>query len=340
VLVHASLALVATLLWTAVDGSRPSYSRAHAWVRTYLRFALAAILFGYGAAKVFKSQFPDPSASRLLEPLGEMSPMGLLWSFMGASEAYTVFGGFAEIIPAILLTFGRTTLLGALMAACTLTNIVMLNLSYDVPVKIYSLHLLAISLFLIAPDATRLLDFFVRNRAVAPRTGPSRGGGSRLRTAMTGAGITAMALYAIQAFTGARQLRDSSVRGEMQAPLHGLWTVEEFGTDGGSLLAVKDDVRWRHVTLPFPGALTVHLMNGKVKWYQLHVDEVRHLLALTDRGDGSHASLSYSEDREGLTLTGAVSGHTIRARLRRKALSEFPLRSRGFHWVNEYPFNR
>jgi hypothetical protein len=71
----------------------------------------------YGAAKVFKSQFPDPPASRLLEPLGEMSPMGLLWSFMGASEAYTVFGGLAETIPAILLMFGRTTLLGALAAA-------------------------------------------------------------------------------------------------------------------------------------------------------------------------------------------------------------------------------
>src|SRR6185295_12656867 len=112
VLVHASLAVLATLLWTALDGSRPNYSRVHAWLRTYLRFALAATLFSYGAAKVFKSQFPDPPASRLLEPLGEMSPMGLLWSFMGASGAYTVFGGLAETIPAILLMFGRTTLLG------------------------------------------------------------------------------------------------------------------------------------------------------------------------------------------------------------------------------------
>jgi hypothetical protein len=40
----------------------------------------------------------------------------------------------------------------------------MINLSYDVPVKLFASHLLFACLFLLALDAPRLLDFFVFNR--------------------------------------------------------------------------------------------------------------------------------------------------------------------------------
>jgi hypothetical protein len=46
-----------------------------------------------------------------------------------------------------------TLLLGALLVAATTTNVLLLNLSYDVPVKLYSVHLLVMALFLAAPMA-------------------------------------------------------------------------------------------------------------------------------------------------------------------------------------------
>src|SRR5947199_1204250 len=105
-------------------------------------------MLSFGAYKVIKSQFPAPSLDRLLEPYGDSSPMGLLWTFMGASKAYTIFGGFAEMLGGALLTVRRTTLLGALVCIGVITNIVMLNFSYDVPVKLYSTHLLLMAIFL------------------------------------------------------------------------------------------------------------------------------------------------------------------------------------------------
>ncbi len=39
-------------------------------------------------------------------------------------------------------------------------------------------------------------------------------------------------------------------------------------------------------------------------------------------------------------LEGTVNGKQIRGRFRRMDDSRFPLLSRGFHWVNERPFNR
>jgi hypothetical protein len=60
-------------------------------VRVLVRFFLAEMLFGYGFAKVFPLQFPEPSSYRLTEQLGDMSPMGLLWTFMGFSAALAIF---------------------------------------------------------------------------------------------------------------------------------------------------------------------------------------------------------------------------------------------------------
>jgi len=47
----------------------------------------------------------------------------------------------------MLLLFRRTVTLGAIASAAALLNIVLLNFCYDVPVKLYSAHLLLMALF-------------------------------------------------------------------------------------------------------------------------------------------------------------------------------------------------
>ncbi len=39
-------------------------------------------------------------------------------------------------------------------------------------------------------------------------------------------------------------------------------------------------------------------------------------------------------------MEGTLDGRKIKARMRRVETSDFLLISRGFHWINEYPFNR
>ena len=73
---------------------------------------LSVTLFGYGFAKVFPQQFGPPGPFKLIEPYGEFSPMGVLWSFMGASIPYVIFSGACEVAGGALVLFRRTTLLG------------------------------------------------------------------------------------------------------------------------------------------------------------------------------------------------------------------------------------
>ncbi len=140
--------------------------------RSYLRYVLAAAMLGYGLAKVSftHNQFPEIGAHSLGRTWGDSSPMGVVWSFMGASRPYTFFAGLGEVLGATLLIWRRTATLGALVTIGVMTNVVMLNFCYDVPVKLYSSHLLVMAVLIAVPDLPRLLDAVVLGRAVAPVT--------------------------------------------------------------------------------------------------------------------------------------------------------------------------
>src|SRR5205085_8277300 len=106
-------------------------------------------------------QFTYPNLSALLRPIGMRSPAGLFWTFMGASPAYVIFSGVAELIAAMLLIFKRTKVLGTAVAVGVLSNVVALNYSYDLGVKLFSSHLLLMAVFLLAPHLRTLADVFV-----------------------------------------------------------------------------------------------------------------------------------------------------------------------------------
>ncbi len=90
--------------------------------------------------------------------------MGLLWVFMGMSRLYSFFGGIGEMVGGLLLVVPRFTTLGALISGAMMTNVLLLNLAYDVPRKIYSIHLVLMCVFLLLPDLRRIVDFFLLNR--------------------------------------------------------------------------------------------------------------------------------------------------------------------------------
>ena len=114
----AVIAAGAALVWTAVvllvHRWKPDWHpdrRLHGLVRLLVRFFLCQMLFGYGFAKVIPLQFAQPSSVRLAQQLGDMSPMGLLWTFMGYSPSFQIFTGAIEVLAGLLLTTRRTTFL-------------------------------------------------------------------------------------------------------------------------------------------------------------------------------------------------------------------------------------
>jgi hypothetical protein len=150
VLVLVTLAILGAAIWTAVD-RRADHPRLVAGLRIVLRYYLAGVMLSYGFSKILRSQYSDLAIARYSEELGGMSPMRLLWTFMDYSKPYTIFGGLAEAIGGVLLLWRRTATLGALIVAAVMTNVLMLNLCYDVPVKLFSAQCLIIAIALAAP---------------------------------------------------------------------------------------------------------------------------------------------------------------------------------------------
>ena len=160
------LAALIAIVWSMLDRRNTDYPFVRDLLLSYLRYVLAFTLLGYGLAKVtFEfNQFPLVSDWQLKKTWGDSSPMNVLWAFMGSSRPYTIFAGLGEVLGATLLVWRRTATLGALVAIGVMTNVVLLNFCYDVPVKLYSSHLLTMAILIAIPDARRLANLLFWNR--------------------------------------------------------------------------------------------------------------------------------------------------------------------------------
>ncbi|MBW8873963.1 MAG: hypothetical protein JF614_03295 [Acidobacteria bacterium] len=342
VFIYAVLAAAVALIWSVLDRRRTQYTRLYDWLRIYVRFSLATAMMSYGAIKIIKSQFPSPSLDRLLQPIGDQSPMGLLWTFMGFSASYNVFTGLGEFLGGLLLTTRRTLLLGALLSIAVLSNIVMLNFSYDVPVKLYSLHLLAMAVFLCLPELRRLAHFFVLNRSAEPVEFPRLfarrwldRGALAVRTIFV-VGFAGLCFY--QAWDGRKTYGDLAPR----AALRGIWDVDQFEADGKTLPPlVNDPIRWHRVIFDRIGRMGIQSMNESRRRFSFKEKPRTNVIMLTRTDDPKWKStLSYTQTGPGLVaMEGMFDGRKVRATLRRVDKSDFLLISRGFHWINEYPLN-
>jgi hypothetical protein len=167
-----TFALAGGIIWTVIahlrKNRRTEYSTLHAWLRFLLRLTCGMFMIGYGLVKVFPLQMPPPSVGILNEPAGNMAPMTFLWTLIGLNPVYEIICGSAEVLGGLLLLYRRTALAGALFSAFVVTNIVLYNFCFDVPVKLFAANLLLGCIFLALPDALSLCRFFWSHRPAAP----------------------------------------------------------------------------------------------------------------------------------------------------------------------------
>jgi hypothetical protein len=169
VFVHVfNLALIAFLgatAWTIVSKTVFTQTKLYPLPFTFLRYFLALNLFVYGFSKLYKWQFMLPEPNILYTRVGEMHRDILYWTSMGSSRSYTMFMGVVEIIPAILLLFRRTTLIGAFASVLVMTNVLAVNFGFDITVKLHSVMLLIMSLVILIPGRKRIVALFTGKAA-------------------------------------------------------------------------------------------------------------------------------------------------------------------------------
>jgi hypothetical protein len=335
-------AAAATVVWSLVDRKRPNYRGLDKWFRVFLRFSLGATMIGYGMVKAVPLQMPAPGLQRLLEPFGHFSPMGVLWYSIGASKGYEMFGGFMEIISGVLLFVPRLATLGAMVTFATAVQIFTLNMTYDVPVKLFSFHLILMSLVLLAPEASRIANVVVFNRTAGPSAQPALFRRRRLVLVALAMQLGYGTFLVLDAYTGAHQSWFQFGGGAPKSPLYGIWNIETMTIDGQVRSPLVTDYgRWRRVLFQTPAGITFQRMDDTFQGYGAKIDTIAKTIAVTAVPDGPAAIFKFARpDPERLILDGSLDGHTIHMETRLFDRTKFLLLSRGFNWIQERPFNR
>ena len=340
--VQLALAAIIGTAWHGVRRGRPVSPRTRDHVTMFIRFMLGGIMLSYGWAKLIPVQMPAPGPERLVGTVGDMSPMALLWTFMGASLPYQMFAGFAEALGGVLLFWRRTTLLGALILCGALVNVVALNFCYDVPVKLYSSHLLGMAVVLVAPHLPRLANLLVLNRPIAAvELQPFPPQRPWVRRTALAAKVVIVLFYGVGPMVTGYQV--ASTYGFL-APRHalgGVYRVTAFtptGDHGGAPLD-GGPRRWVRIAVSASGtAMVLARADGSKGVTPLTIDPERRVWTFPTSEDGA-VRLEYRVADNGVvTLDGPIGTGPVQVVLTPEGESQ--LLGRGFHWINEVPFNR
>jgi hypothetical protein len=337
------ITVIGTAVWSILDRRRDNYVRLNTWFRLFLRLSLAATLVTYGTIKAIPVQMGYPNLTRLLEPYGNFSPMGVLWYSIGASRPYEMFTGCAELLAAVLLFVPRLATLGALIALADSIQVFALNMTYDVPVKLFSFHLILMSLYLLAPEARRLANVLVFNRTAEPSAQPPLFRGRRAARVALAVQLAFGAYVVGMGFYGSWQGWKTYGGGAPKSPLYGIWNVEQMSIDGVTRSPlITDWGRWRRVVFQSPAAMSFQRMDDTFAGYPVTIDTSAKTLTLTKAADKNWKSVfSFQQpEPERLILDGQMDGHKVRMETRLFDRNNFLLVKTGFRFVQEAPFNR
>ncbi len=164
------IALVGGVFWSVLDRKRKSYVLGSLAIRNVVRYYIIFFAFIYGIIKIFGLQMPTPSNSYYATDLGHFSAMRFSWNFVGYSDTYQFFSGLSEVLVGTLLLYRRTVILGALFGIGVFSYVFLLNMTFDIPVKIFSFQLLFACMFISVNNIKRVANFFLLNKSITPDT--------------------------------------------------------------------------------------------------------------------------------------------------------------------------
>jgi hypothetical protein len=335
-------AVIAASVWSALD-RRVEYRTASVWLRFVLRLTLVIALANYGLSKLFPMQMPPPSLAVLNEPVGTLSPMTLLWTFLGVNPAYEIAAGAVEVAAALLLFFRRTALVGAFLTCFVMSNVLLFDLFFDVPVKIYAAHLVLFSIAVIVPDFCSLRDFFWRHTPASLTSlwapAPQRRA-SRIAIRLVEIALALMVLTSVPGHyeSFAQQLAHARNPYELTGQWHVAAAIE--GQNVFRPVLTGNGLPMTDLFIEPNGRLTLRDSSG-ILWRAGADVQTKSSTFVLYRESDDPIVYSFSQPDPAhlvLTPTDRLSG-TLR--LTRVPLpTHYPLLERGFHLVNEWPLER
>ncbi|WP_418512364.1 hypothetical protein [Corallibacter sp.] len=337
------LSIILTLIWSVIDRKRASYNALLYWFTVIIRIYIIYFMLVYGFIKVFKSQFPYPSLTRMLQPLGKFSPMGLAWTYMGYSNGFNIFTGSLEVIAGLLLIPKRTQSLGALMVAGVMTHVAVMNFMFDIPVKIFSVHLVLMAIFIFSTDIKRILNVFFLNKPTKSYTHyrPTKEPFYNVLTTWLKVSflLLVLALIVPRGFSSQKKWGDQRAKPH----LYGIWESSYFIKNNDTLPPLTTDSnRWRYLIIDYKDRASVKLMTDDVLYYEFIVDSTSKKISMYKRNaDTLHYNFNFKHPNSHyLELNGVLDNDSLNIIFNKIDHESFLLNSRGFNWINEMPYNR
>jgi hypothetical protein len=332
------------ILWTLLDRRAANYRVLYYWLMVAIRFYVSLMLIEYGMVKVFKLQFESPGLTKLTQTYGDSSPMGLAWTFFGFSNGYNFLIGILEIAT-VLLLFRRTMAAGALITLVVVSNIVAINYFYDVPVKIMSTTLLAMTLFILSHDAKRLLQFFFLHKSVElqPMHRPQVSNKWMPKALIVFKAIILIYMLPYNVYAYAVYYQTHGVN-TPRPKLFGIYETTDFIINGKSIEPLTtDSIRWERMIIESNLFAYVKNMKDVTVKYNLRTDTARQTIKLMLSSDTSRQLQFHytSTDSSKLILKGIDKNDSIQIHFNRYSNipSRFSLMRRGFHWINEHAYD-
>lgn len=339
------LALLGCIMWTLIDQKRTNYSKLNYWLSLVTRYYLALVAFTYGFFKILLLQMGFPSLSQLATPLGDFLPMRLSWMFIGYSPLYQIFSGFMECLVGLLLLFRRTTTLGVFVATGVFINVLMLNLSYDIPVKLFSMNLVLFCLFLVANEYDRIACFFILNkRASTCKLYHFSYSGKWMRMTRIILKFGFLIVIVMQFLDTGKEYKNYMNQKQVKPIKHGMYDVAVYAINKDTLPPlITDTLRWQDVVFDIGGIGslktddTLFQQRYNRAYFVFVTDTISQTLIFrkSEQDNTPLLSLHYLlPDSSTILLWGKRQNDSLYVELK-KSNRHFQLAERQFHWLSE-----
>jgi hypothetical protein len=281
----------------------------------------------------------------LLQTYGNSTPRQLAWSFLGYSVGYNYFMGSLELAAGLLLLFRRTTTLGSIVVFGILANVIAVNFSFDINVKLYSIVLITMALFLLSKDIIRLCHFFFTKKIIYPSADTSirfkKGWKNKALLVAKYAFILYVIVFGLRAnFYRTFEDRDSPVK----PPLYGIYNVTAFIRNKDTLKPLTTDTtRWSKLIVSAPkGNASIMLMDGSVKAFAFKprtAEKKIEMYAKPDATDKYTFTYDLSKDSV-LALKGRWRKDSMQITLKQYDMNKFLLINHRFRWILDHYYRK
>jgi len=338
------ISILGAVIWRFLDRKITFLKiNVRTWIVTIVRYHVGLTLILYGMSKVFMLQFGEMDLLNLEDEIGTYTGMGFLWKFMSYSAFYTTITGYVEVVGGILLLFRKTTFLGALISFVAMVNVVIIDIGYDVSVKMFAIHLLLMVVILISYDLKKIIRFVVFNKAVEGVTYPPLFSPKHAKIKHVLKGIL-LCYFTISQFYFFSERMEREKGENLYPSLTKIFQVEKQLINGkeSDSHELPEANKWKKITINGSSRLNntmiVETNTGRPIYFSIEADTIQKTITFHPfRGDKKETHMFTYEklSSKEYQFNGVYKGDTLSITTKTKSKEDFRLMRDKFKWIRD-----